>query len=239
MAVTAAAASQQPGFFGKIFSCCRARDKAPEEEKKVDEKARQIQELRDFFRELGIYMLMLLCFSLSIWLDSQSSQKYNLAQIFARTISAQPPTSIDAFYSMFYSYQNSTGGCTGILCTLTAMDYFASDNVFTQANQSAGSATFLGNVLLGQIRLRQVRVQQRTCSSFYQKLEATNCFPDYAVGAEETTYTKEWAPDFDTSVDKGFIWQSKGKGSGFWVYGKGCVLQFAGLCFHECSARDL
>jgi len=221
-----AAASQQPvlGFFARMrqkFSCCqKPDDKAAKsaEEEKLDEKMRQIQELRDFFRELGIYMLMLFCFSLSIWLDSQSVQKYNLAQLFTRTIAAQTPSSIDSFYSMFYSYQNSTGGCSGILCALTSMDYFASDSVFTQANQSAG-ATYLGNVLLGQIRLRQIRVQKKACSSFYQKLESIDCFPDYALGVEETTYTKEWAPDFDTSVDKGFLWQSKG--SGFGVRGMG------------------
>jgi hypothetical protein len=180
-----AAASQQPvlGFVARMrqkFSCCqKPDDKAAKsaEEEKLDEKMRQIQELRDFFRELGIYMLMLFCFSLSIWLDSQSVQKYNLAQLFTRTIAAQTPSSIDSFYSMFYSYQNSTGGCSGILCALTSMDYFASDSVFTQANQSAG-ATYLGNVLLGQIRLRQIRVQKKACSSFYQKLESIDCFPD-------------------------------------------------------------
>jgi hypothetical protein len=72
-----AAASQQPvvGFVHRMrqkFSCCqKPDDKAAKsaEQEKLDEKLRQIQELREFFRKLGIYMLMLFCFSLSIWLD--------------------------------------------------------------------------------------------------------------------------------------------------------------------------
>jgi hypothetical protein len=119
---------------------------------------------------------------------------------------AEAPSSIDAFYEKMYTFQNSSGKCSGILCVLNSADYFAGD---TAANQSSSSPIFLGSMLLGQMRFRQVRVQKTTCSSFYQKLEDIECYPEYAAGQEETTYTKDWAPDFDTSVDAAFKYQSQ------------------------------
>jgi hypothetical protein len=193
--------------FKEKLSCCRKPDKATApEDQCADSKAKQVQELRDFFRELGIYLLMLFCFSLAIWLDSSSIQKHNLARIIMDVIKpGEAPASIDAFFEQMYSYQNSTGKCSGILCTLTSTDYFAAGH----ANGTSGGAAHLGSVLLGQIRFRQIRVQKTECSSFYQKLESTDCFPEYPAGQEETTFTKDWAPDFDTSVDLGFTYQSQ------------------------------
>jgi hypothetical protein len=210
----APAASFEPSFFAKLkqkFSCCRKSENAVHPSScEPDMKARQVQELREFFRELGIYLLMLFCFSLSIWLDSPSVQQFNLAQIFMSAVRPEvAPTSIAAFFDMLYTQNNATGGCSGILCTLTSPDYFAADyNVFADANQSAGAQTYMGSIILGDIRLRQIRVQRQDCSSFYQKLEPINCYPDYSFGSEETAFTKEWAADFDTSVDAAFKWLS-------------------------------
>jgi hypothetical protein len=207
----AATISYEQSFASRLkqrFSCFKKPDdvKAPEE-LPADSKARQVQDLREFFRELGIYLLMLICFSLAIWLDSSSIQQHNLARIFMQVIKPKDsPTSVDAFYELLHSYQNSTGKCSGILCALTSTDYFAADSA---GNQSSGGSIYLGSMLLGQIRLRQVRVQKAACSSFYQKLEDIDCYPEYAAGQEETTYTKDWAPDFDTSTDSGFKYQSQ------------------------------
>jgi hypothetical protein len=211
----AAAVSYEPSFWSKLkqkFSCCQATDKelvkSPEEQN-MDTKVKQVEELREFFRELGIYLLMLFCFSLAIWLDSSSVQKYNLAQIFVGKVKPfESPSSVDSFYSMLYSRNSSSGECSGLLCALSSPDTFAlgDDAAGNAANRTTSS--HYGSVLLGQIRLRQIRVQKKDCSSFYQNLEAADCFPDYAAGAEETSYTKEWAPDFDTSADAGFKWQS-------------------------------
>jgi hypothetical protein len=201
----------EPSFFAKLketVRCCRKprkeADKTPEEQR-TDSKEKQVQDLREFFRELGVYLLMLCCFSLSIWMDSSSIQKHNMASTFMEAVMpAGPPASVDSFFSMMYSHQNSTGVCAGILCRLTTPDYFSSE-----VNRSSGASDFFGSLLLGQIRLRQIRVQKVGCSSFYQTLESIDCFPDFGAGAEETTFTKEWAPDFDTSVDPGFKWQSQ------------------------------
>jgi hypothetical protein len=201
----------EPSFFAKLkakVSCCqkseKTTDKTPDEQR-ADARERQVQDLREFFRELGIYLLMLGCFSLSIWLDSSSLQKHNLASIFmTAAMPTDAPSGIESFLSSLYSLQNATGACSGILCRMTTTDYFAAE-----VNHSSSSSSFFGSALLGQIRLRQVRVQKRPCPAFYEKLEATNCYPDYAAGAEETTFTKEWAPDFDTSIDAGFKWQSQ------------------------------
>ena len=201
----------EPSFFAKLkakVSCCRKSDKETDKttsERRADAREEQVQNLREFFRELGIYLLMLGCFSLSIWLDSSSLQKHNLASIFmAAVMPSDKPSSIDSFLSSLYSRQNGTDACSGIMCRMTTTDYFAS-----QVNHSSSSSSFFGSALLGQIRLRQMRVQKRPCPALYDKLEASNCYPDFAAGAEETTFTKEWAPDFDTSIDAGFKWQSQ------------------------------
>jgi hypothetical protein len=210
----AAPVSYEPSFFLRLkqklslLLCSKKPDNIKAiEALPADSKARQVQDLREFFRELGIYLLMLFCFSLAIWLDSSSIQQHNLARVFKDVIKpGEAPSSINAFYELLYSYQNSSDSCSGILCSLTSIDYFAGDSA---ANQTSGSSTFLGSTLLGQMRLRQIRVQKAPCSSFFQKLEAIDCYPEYAAGQEETTYTKDWAPDFDTSMDAGFQYQSQ------------------------------
>jgi hypothetical protein len=192
----------------RAIFCCRKPDQEAEKtaaEKLLDAKQQQVQDLREFFRELCIYLLMLGCFSLSIWLDSSSLQKHNLASAFNKAIMpADTPTSIDSFFSTLYSRDNSTGGCSGMLCKITTTDYFASE-----LNHSSRASDLYGSVMLGQIRLRQIRVQKRECASFYKQLEAIDCYPDFAAGEEETTFTKEWYPDFDTSVDTAFKWRSQ------------------------------
>jgi hypothetical protein len=204
----AAAVSYEPSFWSKLKEKFSKEPVKSPEEQNIDTKVKQVEELREFFRELGIYLLMLFCFSLAIWLDSSSVQKYNLAQVFMGKITAsEVPSSVDSFYSMLYSRNASSGECSGVLCALTSPDTFAlGDAAGNGANQSTSS--HYGSALIGQIRLRQIRVQKKDCSSFYQNLEAADCFPDYAAGAEETSYTKEWAPDFDTSVAAAFKWQS-------------------------------
>jgi hypothetical protein len=125
------------------------------------------------------------------------------AQLFARTIfdPENAPGDVNAFWDFLYSADDADS-CSGVFCTLSKLDYF-SQELLNGQNGTQNAFLYYGNRLLGQVsaprpapsfcsvrptfltrllpkvRLRQVRVQHKDCSRFWNQFDAasTKCEP--------------------------------------------------------------
>jgi Ca2+-binding EF-hand superfamily protein len=189
-------------FFRRIFCCAKPGSVHPtESEQKLTGKAKHVQDLRMFFKELTKYVAWLLVFTIVIFMGKNSMQQYNLIQFFKTQVLgvAEMPNSIATFWN--YLYSNDEGGPVGLIPAL-------SGSLTSSENNSTASLFLFGNRLLGNIRLRQVRIQPSDCLPYYLQLEKdARCYPDWSFFMEEVKYSKDWNADFDTTNDE-YQWKS-------------------------------
>jgi hypothetical protein len=190
------------GFFNRIFCCAKPASVHPcDKEKKLSGKAKHVYDLRMFFKELFKYVAWLLAFTVVIFMGKNSIQQYNLIQFFKSSVlgAAESPNSISTFWD--YLYSNGNEGPTGLIPAL-------SGSLSAGENNSSASVFLLGNRLLGNIRLRQVRIQPSECMPYYLQIEKdARCYPDWSFFMEEVKYSKDWNADFDTSNEE-YQWKS-------------------------------
>ena len=186
------------GFFRRIFCCAKPATVHPiESEKELTGKAKHVNDLRVFFKELIRYVTWLLAFTIVIFMGKNSIQQYNLIQFFKTNVLgvAETPHSIPSFWD--YLYSNGEKGPGGLIPAL-------SGSLSTGEDSNSTASIFLfGNRLLGNIRLRQVRIQPSACLPYYLQLEKdARCYSDWSFFMEEVKYSKDWNADFDTSNEE-------------------------------------
>jgi hypothetical protein len=190
------------GVLNRIFCCAKPAVVHPSEsEKELSGKAKHVHDLRMFFQELFKYVAWLLAFTVVIFMGKNSIQQYNLIQFFKSSVlgAAVAPNSISTFWD--YLYATGSEGPSGLIPTL-------SGSLSSGEKNSTASIFLLGNRLLGNIRLRQVRIQPSECMPYYLQLEKdARCYSDWSFFMEEVKYSKEWNADFDTSNEE-YQWKS-------------------------------
>ena len=189
-------------LFDRLLCCAKPASVHPSESKnELSGKAKHVYDLQMFFKELFKYVAWLLAFTIVIFMGKNSIQQYNLIQFFKSSVlgSADAPTSIATFWD--YLYTNGKEGPSGLIPAL-------SGTLNTGENNSTASVFLLGNRLLGNIRLRQVRIQPSECMPYYLQLEKdARCYPDWSFFLEEVKYSKDLNADFDTSNEE-YQWKS-------------------------------
>lgn len=189
-------------FFRRVFCCGKPATVHPTEgQKELTGKAKHVYDLRIFFKELIKYVVWLLAFTLVIFMGKNSIQQYNLIQFFKTNVlgAQETPNSISTFWD--YLYSSGKEGPAGLIPAL-------SGSLSTGEFNSTASVFLFGNRLLGNIRLRQVRVQPSACLPYYLQLEKdARCYPDWSFFMEEVKYSKDWNADFDTSNEE-YQWKS-------------------------------
>jgi len=189
-------------FFRRILCCSKASVRPTESELELTGKAKHVNDLRIFFKELFKYVTWLLAFTVVIFMGKNSIQQYNLIQFFKTNVigAAQAPTSINTFWNFVYS--NGDQGPAGIIPSISG-----ALNVGGEQNSTA-SVFLFGNRMLGKIRLRQVRIQPSDCLPYYLQLQKNaRCYTDWSFFMEEVKYSKEWNADFDTTNEE-YQWKS-------------------------------
>lgn len=190
-------------FFRRLFCFANPASVHPSEiQKELSGKAKHVYDLQMFFKELIKYVSWLLAFTVVIFMGKNSIQQFNLIQFFKTNVlgAAEIPNSIATFWD--YMYMNGEAGPAGLIPALSGSLSTGEDG------NSTASMFLFGNRLLGNIRLRQVRIQPSECLPYYLQLEKdARCYPDWSFLKEEVKYSKDWNADFDTSNDE-YQWKS-------------------------------
>ena len=190
-------------FFRRLFCFANPASVHPSEiQKELSGKAKHVYDLQMFFKELIKYVSWLLAFTVVIFMGKNSIQQFNLIQFFKTNVlgAAEIPNSIATFWD--YMYMNGEAGPAGLIPALSGSLSTGEDG------NSTASMFLFGNRLLGNIRLRQVRIQPSECLPYYLQLEKdARCYPDWSFFKEEVKYSKDWNADFDTSNDE-YQWKS-------------------------------
>lgn len=141
---------------------------------------------KQWFKEVGLYVLFVFAFTWVIYAGRSNDAYIGYKQFWTRTVDkhisnvSTPDTVLEQIESLFLE------------------DFVDRDNFTIDSYSTKAARGYMhGSVLIGQVRVRQLRVKEGECSRTYAKLvdfgiaASAKCFPSWNDGEEETAYSKE------------------------------------------------